>query len=77
MNQFTGHNSFKANNYFYVRLSSFDMLITIISICWAVNQRKFQVMYSLHMYGTPEGTFLFQCLPEKKSKQKELERKSK
>ena len=29
------------------------------------------------MYGTPEGTFLFQYLPEKKSKQKELERKSK
>ena len=28
-------------------------------------------------YGTPEGTFLFQYLPEKKSKQKELERKSK
>ena len=26
-------------------------------------------------YGTPEGTFLFQYLPEKKSKQKELERK--
>ena len=25
-------------------------------------------------YGTPEGTFLFQYLPEKKSKQKELER---
>ena len=28
-------------------------------------------------YGTPEGTFLFQYLSEKKSKQKELERKSK
>ena len=28
-------------------------------------------------YGTPEGTFLFRYLPEKKSKQKELERKSK
>ena len=28
-------------------------------------------------YGTPEGTFLFQYLPEKKSKQKELGRKSK
>ena len=27
-------------------------------------------------YGTPEGTFLFQYLPEKKSKEKELERKS-
>ena len=30
-----------------------------------------------YIYGTPEGTFLFQYLPEKKSKQKELERKSK
>ena len=28
-------------------------------------------------YGTREGTFLFQYFPEKKSKQKELERKSK
>ena len=28
-------------------------------------------------YGTREGTFLFQYLPEKKSKQKELERKPK
>ena len=28
-------------------------------------------------YGTREGTFLFKYLPEKKSKQKELERKSK
>ena len=28
-------------------------------------------------YGTREGTFLFQYLPEKKSKQKELERQSK
>ena len=28
-------------------------------------------------YGTPEGTFLFQYLPEKKLKQKELEKKSK
>ena len=29
------------------------------------------------MDGTPEGTFLFQYLPEKKLKQKELEKKSK
>ena len=29
------------------------------------------------LYGTPEGTFLFQYLPEKKLKQKELEKKSK
>ena len=29
------------------------------------------------LYGIPEGAFLFQYLPEKKSKQKELERKSK
>ena len=28
-------------------------------------------------YGTPERTFLFQYLPEKKLKQKELEKKSK
>ena len=28
----------------------------------------------IYKYGTPEGTFLFQYLPEKKSKQKELER---
>ena len=28
-------------------------------------------------YGTPAGTFLFQYLSEKKSRQKELERKSK
>ena len=28
-------------------------------------------------YGTPEGAFLFQYLPEKKSKQMELEKKSK
>ena len=30
-----------------------------------------------HRYATPEGTFLFQYLPEKKLKQKELEKKSK
>ena len=30
-----------------------------------------------HKYGTPEGTCLFQYLPEKKLKQKELEKKSK
>ena len=30
-----------------------------------------------YSYGTPEGTFLFQYLSEKKSKQKELERKLK
>ena len=29
------------------------------------------------IYGTPEGTFLFQYLPEKTLKQKELEKKSK
>ena len=29
------------------------------------------------IYGTPEGTFFFQHLPEKKSKQKELEMKTK
>ena len=34
-------------------------------------------MYTSLSYGTPEGTFLFQYLPEKKSEQKELERKSK
>ena len=33
--------------------------------------------FSSLLYGTPEGTFLFQYLPEKKSKQKELEKKSK
>ena len=33
--------------------------------------------YESGAYGTPEGTFLFQYLPEKKSKLKELERKSK
>ena len=32
---------------------------------------------SLGMYGTQEGTFLLKYLPEKKSKHKELERKSK
>ena len=32
---------------------------------------------TLYNYGTPEGTFLFQYLPVKKSKQKESERKSK
>ena len=41
-----------------------------------------ETTFVLHMryrqnYGTPEGTFLFQYLPEKKSKQKESERKSK
>ena len=41
------------------------------------------ILYSLqckiegHAYGTPEGTFLFKYFTEKKSKQKELERKSK
>ena len=33
--------------------------------------------YELSFVGTPEGTFLFQYLQEKKLKQKELERKSK
>ena len=37
---------------------------------------KLKMMRSL-LYGTPEGTFLFQYFSEKKSKQKELERKSK
>ena len=32
---------------------------------------------STQNYGTPDGTFLFQYLPEKKLKQKELEKKSK
>ena len=34
-------------------------------------------LYIIVLYGTPEGTFLFQYLPEKKLKQKELEKKSK
>ena len=38
-----------------------------------INRFEFE---SVH-YGTPEGTFLFQYLPEKKLKQKELEKKSK
>ena len=39
----------------------------------------FAFQYKNHRYEStnPEGTFLFQYLPEKKSKQKELERKSK
>ena len=33
--------------------------------------------YLSPIYGTPDGTLLFQYLPEKKMKQKELEKKSK
>ena len=47
-----------------------------------VTGRSLQVIYAIYFglttnYGTREGTFLFQYLPEKKLKQKELERKSK
>ena len=35
-----------------------------------------QEMLRSHEYGSPEGTFLFQYLPEKKLKQNELEKKS-
>ena len=38
---------------------------------------KIGILNGSPAYGTPEGTFLFPYLPEKKSKQKELERKSK
>ena len=33
--------------------------------------------FTWSIYGTPGGTFLFQYLPEKKLKQKKLEKKSK
>ena len=35
------------------------------------------VTFYTEVYGTREGTFLFQYLPEKRSKEKELEGKSK
>ena len=43
----------------------------------AMNGEGGNVYINAKHYGTPEGTFLFQYLPEKKSKLKELERKSK
>ena len=44
--------------------------------CCSVWTNRFN-SHTAEEYGTPEGTFLFQYLPEKKSKQKELERKPK
>ena len=49
----------------YVKIA---MRITIFRYETSIN--------AVNDYGTPEGTFLFQYLPEKKLKQKELEKKS-
>ena len=50
----------------------FIILCDFFSLCYVhVTISAFQ------KYGTPEGTFLFQYLREKKSEQKELESKSK
>ena len=42
-----------------------------------INSTAGSEFFFTHLYGTPDGTFLFQYLPEKKLKQKELEKKSK
>ena len=50
---------------------------TYVYLWQTVQSNTFQTTQNTCMYGTPEGTFLFQYLSEKKSKQKELKRKSK
>ena len=54
-------------------------LLHILVECYVFNYvgLNFDTGYCTCIYGPPERTFLFQYLPEKKSKQKELERKSK
>ena len=56
---------------------SFWVNVSVTFESTSVMSLLFHVFNKVHIYGTPEETFLFQYLPEKKSKQKELERKSK
>ena len=55
----------------------FNAQIILNPVLHSANNRNmlYSVTCFFNFYGTLEGTFLFQYLPEKKSKQKELERK--
>ena len=69
------HKAVRPSNYFFSNSFTYNQAEQINKEIISV-----QILLEIHLtehYGTPEGTFLFQYLPEKKSKQKELERKSK
>ena len=61
-------------HFYSIRLTYLYCILCLFTFLQAISLAKLSRSSS---YGTREGTFLFQYLPEKKSKQKELERKSK
>ena len=60
--------------YIYI---NFDNFMSVIITATQPPESVQEHLYHLQLYGTPEGTFLFQYLQEEKLKQKELEKKSK
>ena len=61
---------------FFCQVSSIELKMLSIELSSCVSDQHVTTPATVS-YGTPEGTFLFQYLPEKKLKQKELENKSK
>ena len=61
---------------FFCQVSSIELKMLSIELSSCVSDQHVTTPATVS-YGTPEETFLFQYLPEKKLKQKELENKSK